>query len=209
MFESIRGLFKLRPKRFLGIDIGTSFIRMVEMGRRGRTYQLENYGEINTSAFKEQAFRFFYKNTLSLSNKEVAVGIRALCREAGIETKEVNFSIPDFCSFFTSFKLPSMGEDEVPQAVRYHVRPYIPLPLNEVTLDWFIIEGKPSKTPLKILVVAIPNEVINQYQEIAELANLRLRILEPEVFALARASVKEDKEKKIVGLVDILSLIHI
>ena len=203
MFESIRDLFKLRPKRFLGIDIGTSFIRVVEMGRRGRTYQLENYGEINTSAFKEKAFRFFHKNTLSLSNKQVAVGIRTICREAEIETKEVNFSIPDFCSFFTSFKLPLMGEDEVPQAVQYHVRPYIPLPLNEVTLDWFIVEGEPSKTPLKILVVAIPNEVINQYQEIAELANLKLRILEPEVYALARASVKEDKEKKIIGLVDI------
>lgn len=198
-----RNIFKLRPKKFLGIDIGTSFIRVVEIVRRGETRKLENYGEVRTSAFRKKSLKVFAKNALSLSNREIAKTIQAICEEAEIQTKQVNFSIPDFCSFFTSFELPVMSEDEVPQSIKYEVRPYIPLPLDDVTLDWHIIEGEPSKTPLKILVVAVPNDTVNQYKEIAYLANLKLKVLEPEVFALAKASAKNEKEKKIIGLIEI------
>jgi len=198
-----RNLFKIRPKKFLGIDIGTSSIKIVEMGRRGQARKLENYGEVATSSLKKRPFRFFRKNTLSLSNKDVARTIQAICKEAGIQTKEVSFSIPDFCSFFTSFELPVMSKEEIPEAVKYEVRPYIPLPLDEITLDWLITEGEVSKTPIGILVVAIPNEVIVQYQEIAHLSGLKLRTLEPEVFALGSSSVKDKNKEKIVGLIDI------
>lgn len=203
MFRNIRNLFKIRPKKFLGIDIGTVSIKIVEMGRRAQSHRLENYGEVGTTSFKERPFRIFQKNVLALSNKEVAKTIKAIYEEAGIQTKEVNFSIPDFCSFFTSFKLPVMSKEEVPEAVRYEVRPYIPLPLAEITLDWLITEGEVSKTPLKVLVVAIPNEVVVQYQEIAQLADLKLKLLEPEVFALGRAVVKGENKKKTIGLIDI------
>ena len=196
-------LFKVRPRKFLGIDVGTSFIRVVEMGRRGQLYRLENYGEVGTSSLGQGPFRTFRRNTLSLSDKNIAQTIQAICQEAGIQTKEVSFSIPDFCSFFTSFELPLMDKDEISEAVRYEVRPYVPLPLNEITLDWSITEGRPSKTPLKILVAAIPNEIIDQYKKIAYSANLKLKILEPEVFALARSLTKNEKEKKAIGLIDI------
>ncbi len=203
MFPDIRKLFKIRPKKFLGIDIGTSSLRIVELERQGQTYRLINYGEIKTSAFREKSLKVFQKNSLALSNKQVAEAIQNIFEEAKIQTEEANFSIPDFCSFSTTFNLPVMGKDEVPEAVNYEVRPFIPLPLTAVTLDWFIIEGEPSKTTLKILVVAIPNDVINQYQDIAQLAGLKLRILEAEVFALARSSIKDEREKEIIGLIDI------
>lgn len=204
MFQNIRDFLKSRSKKFLGIDIGTSSIKIVEMRRQGKGRGLENYGEIKNSSFKKKRFRAFQKNNLLLSNREVAKAIQAVCKEAGIQTKEVSFSIPDFCSFFTGFNLPVMGKDEIPQAVRYEVRPYIPLPLSDVTLDWLIIKGEVSKTPLKILVAAVPNDVINQYQEIAHLADLKLRVLESEVFALVRALAKKnEKEKEITGLIDI------
>lgn len=200
-------MFRIRfgPKKFLGIDVGTSDIKIVEMGRRGKTIRLENYGEVGTSFVKERPFRTYKKDTLLLSDKDVARAIQDICREAEIKTKEVNFSIPDFCSFFTSFEMPAMSKEELPEAVRYEVRPYIPLPLSEITLDWLITEGKVSKTPLKILVVAIPNDIISQYQAIANFSNLKLKVLEPEVFSLARVLIKNKnkKEKKIIGLIDI------
>jgi len=200
---NIRNLFKRRSKKFLGIDIGTLSVRVVEVGRKGQISYLENYGELMLSSVDEESFKVVKKSALSLSNKEVAKTIQAICGEAGIQTKEVNFSIPDFCSFFTSFKLPVMSKEELPEAVRYEVRPYIPLPLSEITLDWSITEGEISKTPLKILVVAVPNEVVVQYQEIAHLSNLKLKILEPEVFALARSLVKNKATEKVKSLIDI------
>lgn len=196
-------IFKLRPKKILGIDIGTSSIRIVELGRKGKIYRLDNYGEVELLLVQEKPFQVFEKDTLLLSNKKIATTIQAICQEAGIQAKDVNFSIPDFCSFFTSLQLPTMRKEEIPEAVSYEVRPYIPIPLSEITLDWTIIEGEVAKTPLKVLVVAIPNDVISQYQEIAHLSGLNLKILESEVFPLVRSLIKNKGEKKRVGLIDI------
>lgn len=196
--------FKRVPKKILGIDIGTSSIKVVELSRKGEKRLLENYGELRTSSLQRAPFRTFEKNTLLLSNQEIAQAISAILREAGIQTREVNFSIPDFATLFTNFELPPMTEKEIPLAVRYETRSHIPLPLSEVTLDWLVTGGKVSdslKTALKILVVAIPNEIINHYQEIARLSRLELKILEAEAFALARSLVKN--EKKTITIVDI------
>ncbi len=196
--------FKMIPKKFLGIDIGTSFIKIVELSGFGERKKLENYGEISSSALSKKPFKTFEKNTLLLSNQEISKAILAILEEAKIRTKNVIFSIPDFSSFFTNFELPPMTGEELPQAVRYEARQHVPLPLGEVTLDWQLIEGKPSdpaKTKLKILLVAVPHEIINQYQEIAKLTNLKLLALEAEVFGLVRSLIGEDK--RIISLVDI------
>lgn len=195
---------KKTPKNFLGIDIGTSSIRVVELSRKGQSLKLINYGEIKTASLQKAPFRTVEKDTLLLSNRETSAAILAILREAGIQTREVNLSIPDFSSFFTNFELPPMSQKELESAVRYEARSYIPFPLSEITLDWTIIEGDVSnkvKAPLEILVVAIPNEVINQYQEVATLSGLRLRALEAEAFALSHSLARN--EKKTVGIVDI------
>jgi len=205
MFRAFKNIFNLGPKNFLGIDVGTSFIRIVEIEKRGREYRLSNYGELGESSFNDQPFRTSERNAFSLSNQNIAEAITAILREAEIRTKEVNFSIPDFCSFFINFELPVIDKKKISKAVRYQVRPFVPLPLKEVELDWLVIEGKPSKTPLKILVVVIPKEIIVQYQKIANLVGLKLRFLESEVFSLSRSLVRSENKKtsKIIGLIDI------
>jgi type IV pilus assembly protein PilM len=206
-FGKIRDFFSFGKKTYLGIDIGTSAIRVVEVSKKKKIIQLSNYGEVQNTAFTRKPFRIFYKNAVALSNKEIALAIKSILEEAGIETKRVSFAIPDFASFFTSFQIPTMDEDEIPQAIQYEVRPYVPIPINEVTLDWAIIGGQPSSTPLKVLVVAVPNDTVAQYQEIAQMADLELRTLESEVFALARAAnsylKNKDDARKVLGLLDI------
>jgi len=196
------------PKKSLGIDIGTSSIKIVELSRRGERRKLENYGEIAAPALYQKPFRTFEESTLLLASQDVSRAIKAVMDEAKIKTNQTVFSIPDFSSFFTSFELPPMTEAELPQAVRYEARQHVPLPLGEVTLDWQVIEGRAShqpasggKTKLKILLVAVPNEVINQYRKIAEISGLELLALEAEVFGLLRSLIGE--EKKAVLLVDI------
>jgi type IV pilus assembly protein PilM len=207
MLGSFGNIFGFGAKKFLGIDIGTSSIRIVELMKKKKALYLSNYGELQSTSFIKKPFKIYYKDSVSLSNKEVGEAIKAILEEAQIETRETSLAIPDFSSFFTSFEIPTMTEEEIGQTVQYEVRPYIPLPLSEVTLDWIIIGGEPSKTPLKVLVVAIPNDAISQYREIAETAQLELKSLESEVFALARSAINFIKsngyDKKTVGLIDI------
>ena len=197
---------KFSPKKFLGIDIGTASIKLVELSKRGDRRKLENYAEINAQVLYEKTFRTFEKSTLLLSSQDIARAIRAILEESRIKTQECFFSIPDFSSFFTNFELPLMTKEELPQAVMYEARQHVPLPLGEVTLDWQVIDGLVSaeqkKTNLKILLVAVPNEVINQYKEIARLCNLQLLSLEAEVFGLIKSLISYD-EKRAVCLIDI------
>jgi len=197
---------KLLSKKFLGIDIGTSAIKIVELNSFAGRIKLENYGEMAARVLYQKPFRTSEKSTLLLSVQDISRAIKAVLEETKIKTKESIFSIPDFTTLFTTFELPSMTAEELPQAVQAEARRHIPLPLSEVTLDWQLIEGKvPHPGPgggLKILLVAVPNEIINQYQQIAELSNLKLLAMEAEVFGLMRSLI-EKKEKKVIGLIDI------
>lgn len=192
-------------KKFLGIDIGTAGIKAVELSGRGEKKKLENYGEIKAEAVYEKPFRTFEKNTLLLSNKDISRAIKAIIEEAKIKARDCFFSIPDFSSFFTNFELPYMTKEEIPQAVTYEAKQHIPLPLAEVALDWEVIDGRAQgkgENKLKILLVAVPNEMINQYQSIAQLCGLKLAALEAEVFGLLRALVPAE-EKRTVAIIDI------
>jgi type IV pilus assembly protein PilM len=199
------------PKKFLGIDIGTSCIKIVEVSQSGNKYKLENYGSISAAAFYEKPFRTFTKDTILFSTQDIVKAIRAIIKETGIETKKAIFSVPDFSTFFTNFELPFMKKEELDQAVRYEAKQHIPLPLKEVFLDWQIIKGdsfeskkhdSAKKEKLKILLVAVSNKIVNQYQEIANLSQLELVSLEAEVFSLIRALIKKN-EKEPIALVEI------
>jgi len=195
----------LFPKKFLGIDIGTSYLKVVELSRAGQRRKLENYGALQSSIIYQKPFRTFEKNTLLLSSEDIARAILAIIEEAKIKTRACIFSIPDFSTFFTNIELPPMTREELPEAVRAEARPHIPLPIGEVTLDWQVIEGEISdtkKTNLKILLVAVPNEIINQYQKIAKMTELELIALEAEVFGLIRSLVDEE-ERRPISIIDI------
>lgn len=191
------------PKKMIGIDIGTASVKVVELSRWGQGKTLENYGEIKAASLYKEPFRTAEKGSYLLSNYFVSRAVTAVLDEARIKTKAAIFSIPDFSTFCTSFDLPPMSANEVKDAVYYSSAQYIPLPITETTLDWRIIGGEPgdNKTPLKIFLVAIPNQVIQDYQKVAQLAGLELYAVEAEVLGLSRALVREKKEN--VCLIDI------
>jgi len=191
------------PKRMIGIDIGTSSIKIVEVSRWGQGKALENYGEIRSeSLFKKTSIKG-EKGGYMLSSYFISRAVRAVLDEAKIRTKAVIFSIPDFSTFCTSFELPPMDANELQGAVYYNASQYIPLPITEATLDWRLIEGTPgnNQSKLKVFLVAIPNQLIRDYQNIAQLAGLELYAVEAEALGLARSLVKE--ERKRICLVDI------
>lgn len=191
-------------KKCLGIDIGASSIKVVELSSFGKKKKLENYAEFR---FPPQApsIKTFQKETLFLLSDEVSEILQVLFKEAKIKGKKAALSIPDFSTFFTTFSLPPMTEREIPQAVEFEARHHIPLPLSEVTFDWKIIE-KEEMMPglkLKILLVAVPNKVLQSYQRMATLAQLEVEGIEAEVFGLIRSSIPKSKSQEPVCLVDI------
>lgn len=179
----------LFTKNYLGIDIGASSIKIVEISVSGKKKKLENYIEFKMP-LSEQSLKTFHGESAALLSNEVSEILQAILRRAKIKERKVALSLPDFSTFFTTFALPPMTELEVPQAVEFEAKHYIPLPLSEVTFDWQIIDKEESISGLKrrILLVAIPNTVLQNYQRVAALCNLEIIGMEAEVFSLIRST---------------------
>lgn len=175
----------LFAKRMLGIDIGTSSIKIVELSLRGKNKKLENYGEMRLALPQES------KAEGKVLPGGVAVSrMKQILGEANIKTKSAVFSIPDFLTFSTSFEIPKMPDKEVAGAVTFNAAQYVTLPMSEVTLDWKVISGASNANSMKVFIVAIPNQVIRDYQTIAKGVGLELYALEAEVFGLVKALVR-------------------
>lgn len=191
------------PQKMLGIDVATASVKVVELSRWGQGKTLENYGQIRSSSLYKEPFRNMEKGSYLLSNYFVSRAVRAILDEARIKTRAAIFSIPDFQTFCTSFELPPMTKKELPDAVYYSAPQYIPLPATETTLDWRLVGGEPGdkKSNLKIFLVAIPNQVVQDYQKVAQLAGLDLYAVEAEAMGLSRALVKD--ARKCICIIDI------
>ncbi len=183
--------FSKKPGNFLGVDIGTSSVKVVELSGREDDLTLENYGEVFMREFLGESEKKEKEGNLPFSSEEIANALSTLLDEAGIGTRRAYFSLPDFVSFFTPLKLPPMKEEEIDSAVEHHSRQYIPLPISEVALDWFLAEKREEKKEVKVNLIAIPNEVIEQYQKIASLAEMEVVALEGEMLSLSRAFTRQ------------------
>jgi type IV pilus assembly protein PilM len=98
--------------------------------------------------------------------------------------------IPAFVSFVVPIDMPAFSAEETSKVVGYQARQYIPLPISEVSLDWLKIEEYQSERGeifQRILLMAIPNEVIRKYRTIFKAVGVAVTALEIESLALVRA----------------------
>lgn len=185
-------------KSSIGIDIGTTTIKIVELEKEGQDIVVKNYGEYQR--VREKKTFPFHTITFSFQEEEVVEAIKKLLEETEIVTKEASFSLPAFSSFFTIIDLPKMDPSEIAGAIKYQSYKYIPLPLQEVVIDWEIIEeeGVFEKDRIKVLLVAVPRDLVDKYQKVADLLKISIDVLEVETFSEVRALVKDEKEPIVI-----------
>jgi len=194
-------IFKKRPKSILGIDIGTSSIKVVQLKKEEEKFELETYGQISTIGYLERlndAFQITALKTLEAITREM---LRILLEKTETSSKLTVMAIPVFSSFVSTMEIPEMAEKELARAIEFEARRYVPIPISEVVLDWKIIESGMikddiSQKPFKgkrILLIAVPLEVINKYLKIADDLGLKVAALELESFSLARALMFAEK----------------
>ncbi len=188
----------------LGIDIGSASIKVVQLKRQGGKAILETYGAITLGP---------YANTqtgrvVKLQPPKITEALTDLMREANVTTNSAAVAIPFASSLTSIIQMPKMSQDQLNSMVPIEARKYIPVSTNEVTMDWFVIpddsleerggvihgvhskpkENNPNKM-LDILLVAIHNSTLSDYQSILSTSNLNTTFYELEVFSAARSSL--------------------
>jgi type IV pilus assembly protein PilM len=192
------GLFGSKSK--VGIDVGTSSIKIVELEKDGGRFKLINYGMISTEGGGK---KFASKDVKVTADDEITWVIQEILKEAKFGTRDAIGAIPSFSTFSTVIKVPFISEDELAKTIPIESRKYIPLPPDEVVLDWSVInivqgteakEGIPAtQSEVEVFVAAVPVSETTRYKNILKHAGLNVRALELENSALIRALLGNDQ----------------
>ncbi len=174
---------------YLGVDIGTTSIKMVEVKAGKKMPRITNYGILESSGYLARANQALQTSGLKIFEADVVALLKALVKELGTSTKDVIASLPPFEVFMTMVDFPAMDAKDLEKALLFQAKQYVPLPLSEVALDWMKIGDYQDEKGFghqKILLISVPQEQIKKYQHMFQSAGLRLHALEIESLSVAR-----------------------
>jgi len=197
---------------YVGIDFGSGGIKLVELIKEHGKPRLVTYGlaEVERNIARDESAE---------GRARTVTLLRDLIKQTKMTAKQVVASIPDFSVFTEIVRLPVMPDNDMRQAVLWEAKKIIPVPLEEVNIDWQVIgeeetknvEAKPQDAAApaaaekiisrRVLLTAAPKKVVSRYVEILKEVGLEVASLETESFALIRSLVGYDPST--VLLVDI------
>lgn len=175
-------MFFSRSKSKLGIDIGTSSIKVAQIKKEEGKSILETYGIVNVSS---QSFAGIGPEVID----KTAEILKTLLSKSSITTKKAVASLPNNIVFVSVIDMPRLVDKELQSAIEWEARRYVPLPLEEVTLSWSVLKDTGIPDKLKVLITAVPTTVIENYLKMFKLAGLEPEALEIEALALIRSLV--------------------
>lgn len=203
----------------LGVDIGTTGIKIVELAPEGGKIRLVTYGYADVPVGSDL-------NTLSVDDtKKIAGIIQAIVKESGIKGRRAVASLPASSVFHAiiSIPMPKSAREDLRPVVEAQAAKLLPLPVAEMIIDSHVIDkdllpkdepttkdGKKVPAPVeessstekvrsvRVQVTAAPKALVEKYIAIFAAAKLELVSLETEVFALMRALIGKDSAKTMI-----------
>jgi len=182
----------------LGVDIGSSSIKIVQLKKKAGRAVLETYGVISLGPYGGANVGAL----TSLKTEDISRALTDVMKESNVTTKSAILSIPSLSSLIFLVSLPgSVKDSDLKNIIPIEARKYIPVSISEVTLDWFVIpnesemleEGESNFNKNKeVLVVAIHNETLAQYREILKQTKLESNAFEMEIFSNIRSTFNNE-----------------
>src|SRR3989344_486475 len=187
----------------IGIDIGSSAIKIVEIKKKGSKAVLETYGSIALGPYNEmEAGR-----VTNPPVEKIILALKEILKQSGATASSPALSIPVQSSLIFTIELPAqVTVAEIDSVVPTEARKYIPLPVNEVSIDYFILPKKESSfedmnsaeaspgvaEKVNVLVVATQNDAVAKYRSIVSGCGLSPPFFEIEVFSSIRANFEHE-----------------
>lgn len=181
----------------IGIDIGTTSIKAVQLEKTGGGYRLIAAGVTSTP-----------QGGMVADNEQtqavVAEAVKKVLSDTKITGKNVSLSLPQAKIFTRIVKLPYLSDQEIDSAVSWQAEPYIPIPLPDASLDYQVLRriepanGKPGE--VDVLLVAAPKALVAKYMKVAELVGLSVDIIQPDLTCLAKSIAPVNQTSIVVDI---------
>jgi len=186
-------------KGILGLDIGSSYLKAVQLKDTKGGYELELFDilplppELIVDGAVIDSFRLIDS-------------LKELLRKSRIKTKDTVISIAGHSSVIIKrVALPEMSEEELSESLRFEAEQYVPFNIDEVNLDFQILGPKEEPGQMDVILVAVKKDIINEYVSVAREAGLNPIIVDVNPFALSNVYEinYEIEPEKIIAIVNI------
>jgi len=196
------GLFK--KNLYLGVDIGTSAIKVVELKLDSGVPTLTNYAWMGTESLKDG----------DVYNTVLAKCLARVVKSSGFKSRKVNISVPSFGGLITLLEFPSSIRNDLAQAIKFEAYKYVPTTMEEVVLSWDILSeqnsnrvtvnssekngsngtenGAPSGK-IQVMLVAASKDKVFGCETMVKNAGLTLQGIEIESFSMVRSLIGNDQ----------------
>jgi type IV pilus assembly protein PilM len=199
---TLGSLFSKGDTSVVGLDIGSSSIKVVQLRKDKGQMILETYGELSAGPYGGASVG----QAVNLSPAKTAELIKDLFRESAITTKVGGLSIPLKSSLLVAIEVPESVNNNLDQIIPIEARKYVPVPISEVALDWWVIPKSTTENlddadrerkggalaMTNVLVVAVHKDTIKQFQDISTAVGVETKFLEIETFSAMRSSLQND-----------------
>jgi type IV pilus assembly protein PilM len=172
-----------RAKALVGLDIGSSAVKAIELKPAGKGYKVTGFGSepVPPDSIVDGAI---------IDAAAVADSIRRLFESRSIKTKDVVASLSGNAVIVKKIALPVMTEAELGESIYWEAEQYIPFDIQDVNLDYQILDkGDPAsgKTTMDVLLVAAKKEKIADYTGVIAQAGRSAVVVDVDAFALQNA----------------------
>lgn len=188
-----------KKKEIVGIDIGSSSVKLVQLKEQKGGWQLVNIG---IQPLPPEAI---VDNTL-MDSSSVIEAVKGLMKGLSVKVKDVACSISGNTVIIRKIKLPAMTPEELEDQIQWEAEQYIPFDINDVNIDFQILEpDEDDPSRMNVLLVASKKEIINDYVNVFAETGLKLVIVDVDSFAVQNAfelNYETDPEE-VVALINV------
>jgi type IV pilus assembly protein PilM len=172
-----------RAKALVGLDIGSSAVKAVELKPAGKSYKVTAFG---TEALPPDSI----VDGAIIDGAAVADAIRRLFDGRHIKTREVAASLSGNAVIVKKISLPIMSDAELAESIYWEAEQYIPFDIQDVNLDYQILDrgdAASGKGTMDVLLVAAKKEKIADYTGVIAQAGRSAVVVDVDAFALQNA----------------------
>lgn len=187
-----------KNKDIVGVDIGSSAVKLVQLREFKGGYQLQNVGILPLPA------EAIVDNTL-MDSSSIVETVKNLLASLQVKAKEAVCSISGNAVIIRKISLPVMPAEELEDQIHWEAEQYIPFDINDVNVDFQILSPDDQDlSKMNVLLVASKKDIINDYQAVFAEAGLKLVVVDVDSFAVQNAyEANYGAEDEVVALVNL------
>ena len=183
---------------FVALDIGSSSIKLVEAAGEKAGYRLVNVGILPLPPTAVQ-------NNMVAEKDVVVKTIQSLIQANGVKSTQVVSAVPGRAVIIKKVQLPAQEQAELEANVEFEATNVIPESLENVNLDYQVLNYVDDGSRMEVLLVAVKKEIINSYTQVIQEAGLTPAIMDVDYFAMENMyeASYEVQPDAVVGLIHI------